>query len=713
MRPGRRNYFALIVIFVLILLGPIFRPGIPLSDAHPSRLSEIRSLYERCFGQQHWISGWEQRFLGGYPAGTYQYQTGFWLICGLHRIGLPLVTAYKLVFAAAMVFMAAMAARLLRPHAGEALAAAVALLFFLSPAILNQIAQAFWNHVFALGILCIFLARLGKRETLRGSDALVLAALYAIIILTHLYAAVAAAIFLFCWLLEPVWRRNWAGAARAIAVPPAALLLTYAYSGPILETRHWLAPVEPMELTAREFTGLLLNICGLDAINPYFGRGPAEIAVRLVAHWPVLAAVALALGLVVPWRRGRLTPRTLRFCRWMAVSFACFFVIYVKIAALLPPSRLREMMGSIATARFLQYAHLCLFALAAVSLRHWLGFLSARRERAPAKTAIRAPRPVAWVIGALLILTLAKTSYTLYGNGRLDTESTCPAMTDLRAAWSWLRMYDDVRHRVLYENSFGNYPAAAPGGVVMRNSTIPALAAFETGVPQVGGLLNIVLPLHAVTRSEGGWLAGFPLRNLKSSDLHAVLQSLNIGRIVSCSPEAHARLAADSRMTERARFGAFEIWDFSGAPGNWAAVGGGEPVSFAIDPVNDARMSVRLDNKTPDNPLLIRVCWHPYWEASLNGRPLALRADPLGLIETRVASQGPARIELHYRARRPGFLTVSLTAWGLWLGIWLTVRRRSRRRSAGGAHAFRRLSAAPVTEPVCHPRRDSIQDTIA
>ena len=56
--------FGLIVIFCLLLLGYGLRPGILISDAHPARLAEIHSQFERCFGQQHWFAGWDTRCQG-------------------------------------------------------------------------------------------------------------------------------------------------------------------------------------------------------------------------------------------------------------------------------------------------------------------------------------------------------------------------------------------------------------------------------------------------------------------------------------------------------------------------------------------------------------------------------------------------------------------------------------------------------------------------
>jgi hypothetical protein len=95
--------------------------------------------------------------------------------------------------------------------------------------------------------------------------------------------------------------------------------------------------------------------------------------------------------------------------------------------------------------------------------------------------------------------------------------------------------------------------------------------------------------------------------------------------------------------------------------------------SFAWEGANRARIHARV---AAGQVVSVQATWRPGWKATSAGRPLAVRADGLGLMAIEPAATGDIEIVLDYTggAERP--VTVLLCAAAL-AGLWLVGRQRA------------------------------------
>lgn len=720
----------LLALCILIMLAPAFEPGRLMSQFHPSRLAEVHSLDERCLGQQGWIAGWDSRFQCGYPAGFYQYQLSYLLMCALHRAaGIPLDFCYKLLFVLGIWFAAAMFMRLLGRLVGPWPALAFTLAFFASHSILWQIEWGYWNQVMALGLLCLFVDRLARTERLGARSVLVLAGLYALIVPAHQFTSIAAGLILLAWLPQFVRRQGWGVILPWAMIPLGAILLTLSYSYPIIQTRHWMGSQPAGMDQSQRLLSAMLSALGLAGLDPMAQAGVAARLKGLIEDWPVWLALALAASLLPLWRAGRLSGKERRLCGGLALALLPFAFIGFDLMMLIPSPALHQMTRQIAGQRFLLYLHFCLFLLAALAARHWLqqaarshdcstpsgsGTFWGRLPRvalrstrgysntipsgsgggADGNTIARSGRtwlhlkPLAWGAGLIVALTFLKAAYSLVHNGYLETDRSCAGMEDVRKVWGWLGAHNGEHCRVLYESTFLNYPVRAGdrASQVLHQSTVMALGPLETGMPEAGALLNIVLPMFDHTRTSNGTVMGQKIGAASTGQIKPLLKEGNFGYVVTCTTPLATMLASDSAFRARVAFGPFTIFHYEEAPGNWAVVDEKDPATVIVDPDNDAHLTIVLNDSRPGSRLLVRQAWHPYWQATANGRPLALSPTDFGQIQARLGGEGPLLIELNFSARRPGLIRINLLALaGLGAGLWIT---RVKARATAGSFDF-------------------------
>ena len=582
--------------------------------------------------------------------------------------------AYKLVMVGLVALSLVLLWRFMRIHAGPAAALIVSVMLFLSPSIVDQLSQGFWHHVFALGLVALFLGRLAGRETLKLSDIPAFALLYALIIVSHQFAAVATGLLMAIWLPGLVRRGGWRSAVAWGCIPALGAGLTFWYVGPILATSHWMLPSESSDVSWQFPLGRAMEGLGIGWLGPLAPHAVGERLVAAAAQWPVLLAIAL-VALLPLLRRGESTSRLeRRFCRLSLAAAAVFLLVYMDAVHWLPDGRIKETFSHLQAERFLQYAHLCLFSVAAVSLKHltrWNEWTGA----APSRWATRARRLAIPALAIALSLTFVRLAWSFYRNERVTTEAACPQMEPIRQTWAWLKAHNDGSQRILYETTYDNYPKDAPGGRLLSESSILALSALETDTPQAGALLNVIMPMFHHTRTSGGRIMNRKVHDVQFAEVRPALAAMNCVYVVCCTDALRSLLAQSGETALEARFGPFSIHRFGGAPGAWAKIEGGGQLDFQFDPVNDAHMIANVHGAAAGSSLRVSVAWHPYWEASVGGRPLELNPDEFGLIQTRLPSSGDQIVDFRFAAKRPAHLLISAMAW-IAVGIGLVLTRK-------------------------------------
>lgn len=79
---------------------------------------------------------------------------------------------------------------------------------------------------------------------------------------------------------------------------------------------------------------------------------------------------------------------------------------------------------------------------------------------------------------------------------------------------------------------------------------------------------------------------------------------------------------------------------------------------------------MNIENYSPDNLLLLKISWHPYWRAYIDDKEISVIMNKFGLMEIDLAlKKGNIRLEVRYNSFNTFTVTVSLISLFFALGL--------------------------------------------
>lgn len=525
-----------------------------------------------------------------------------------------------------------------------------------------------------------------------------IAAVVALIGLTHLMVALAALLLCLIHLCITGWRM------RATAMKTAgAITLGFAgaaaYWGPHLLARdaerifRWdVSPLATLQL-------LLLPV---DVDEVLLGFPWASRACLYTDAFPLLALLALGLGGLAALRRrddgGEARRLALLGGVWAALLFALLLAAEALPYPLLGPISWRQ----------IYFVRIGLALGSLPLLQRWganrapsPGQSSDRVDRGPAggdeptapsglppiagasRPALPALSRRAGLLAFLLPLALPALSWLWGAPLRAHLPSAAAVeLREVRAFWDRVRASStDSWGRVYLQDTF---MTGDPDAAFFR-SHILARTSAETGIRQVGAYYGAVP--HVTSRWTGSLLLGpaaEPAR--RASHLLRGLRAANATHLVACAGEESAFLSTLPELRSLWSQGRYTLFEVRGERSDWA-VPITEGMQTRTSSYRAGEIRIDLRNDRPNGGILVKESWHPGWRH--DGPSARLSATPDGLMRCDGLPPGARTLTLAFRpARWPVWVSAMAGIVVLaWVAGTTTSAKRRRWTSSGGATA--------------------------
>jgi len=682
----------LLTAAVSLLLHRLFLPGFPVYRDNPAHLTKAYAYVENLRQGGSVLDGWSMDNCGGYPLLLYYPKTGFWLIAACHSVlSLSVVLAYKLVMVLSILLPLIGLFFLLKKDSNRLAALFCAILFLIHNNLIHYALSGMWSNTLATGVLFLFGTSLfAFADNPTHKKAIAAGLLLGLLTLTHLYIMLGGLILwatVFIALLVFSDRHRRLRSAFLLLVPAIGFLTSYLYTYQFVKTSGWLVPAKG-ELPLVSAGTILGNLLWK---GDFFSHGPgAAGAANVLGNVAIAVGILFAiLGVAYTFdsrKKGKgFHVRAISMLLFVGLSSAMASGIIVPGVGL-KGEWLRNF-GFLRSTKIHGYRFMIL-ARAGILYFSAYGLSRLMKDRAlPAiaglgkvSLARKFPWPALVPLCGSLFLTvnlpfffyhrsLEEISRNPFFPARdsalLKTSSALPTARDLTNVCRWLRQNGGggENRRVFVQNTLGNallkwrdaLPTggdASPFRVVTTEDTIthfthlPAISPVLSGMPQIGSWIGGNLyPIEKISLSESGMFLGSHVESLDDADLvlkKRYLQRLNIGYVVTCEPRLRFRLMSSRYFEHKETFGAFDIfqlpdllyivhkpgWAYFSLPDRYI-----RDNKLEITRFHNRAIDISFENYATMIDLHVAVCHHPFWKASVDGKPLRIESDDIGLMK--------------------------------------------------------------------------------
>jgi hypothetical protein len=293
----------------------------------------------------------------------------------------------------------------------------------------------------------------------------------------------------------------------------------------------------------------------------------------------------------------------------------------------------------------------------------------------------------------------------------------------------WLRRNrDDGNRRVFFQDTLGNAllkwreigrdsAAGAPLSVVTTEDTtthfthLPAICPMCSGMPQIGSWIGGNLyPIEKISLSESGRFFGSRVTDFDDQELVArkrLLQRLNIRYLITCEPRLRSRMMSSRYFAHRETFGSFDIFELPDLlyimhePG-WAYFSIPTPHipgnKVKVTRFDNSGIDISFENYGTMVDLHIAVCRHPFWKASVDGDPVQVESDDIGLMKIPLETKdqkgklrslfGRHTLKLRYAPERGISVATSLVSLVICIALLVVPVRATSEPATPTCHSF-------------------------
>jgi len=748
-----------LLVAVLILLWRIFLPGFLVYLDNPAHLAEAHAFVENVRGGGSFLDGWSMSNSAGYPLLLYHPKTAFWLIAGLHfPFSISVLFAYKLVLFLSILLPLIGIFFLLRKDSIILPALFCSFLFLFQNNLVYYTLSGLGSNALATGVLFLFGAALfAFTDKPTHKKAILAGLLLGLLTITHLYIMIGGVIL---WAIVFVMFLIFSGKGKRLRalflllVPVIGFLTSYFYTHQLMKASGWLRPAEGV-LPLVSFRTIFGNLFWRGDFFSH-GQGIGGIANVLGNVATVIAILFAILGTAYAFD-GRKKERGF-YVR--AVSILLFIGLSSAVASgiIVPGVGLKgKWLGNLSFLRSTKIHGYRFMVLARAGMVYLSAYGLSRLMRDRALPSIAGVGrlslagkfrwPVLVPICGIVFLAAnlpfffydrtvdeirRNPSFPARDAALLTTSSRLPTAKDLMEVCDWLKDNGDRQERrVFFQNTLGNalleWIEAARASddrmflavetkqdTVTHFTHLPAICPIHSGMPQIGSWIGgNLFPIERISISESGRFLGSTVQEFDDLDLilkKRYLQRLNVHYVVTCEPRLRLRLTASRLFTHRASFGAFDIfelrdifytphkpgWAHFSLPSQYIPNNKADVTRF-----DNSGLDISIENYATIIDLHVAVCHHPFWKASVGGKPIKIESDDLGLMKIPLEIEdekgestgllGKHTLKLRYAPDRGASVPISLVSLLLCIVLLLIPRHQTSARS-------------PTTHP-SHPRR--------
>ena len=583
--------------------------------------------------EYHRISGWGMQHLAGFPVFVDYYQTGFWAIAILNKaLFLPLDFSYKLMVLASYIVLGAGFYKLTSYRFGKAPALTTAICLMLQKDIYyGRILGGMWSNYLAIGLFFIFFHVLDKNsERLRLKKALILGLLLAGIILTHLYAAIAACVLWVIYagpnLFKAIKRKTFKEALPYVFIPGTGLAISLCYLYGFIVGSAYFRKLASKPLTEGLIWGFKSFFGPLESINSVS---------NLFINVPVMMRIIFSIfAIYVFITNCRKNYKNKKFLIYTGIFTIVFLVFFADVANFIKI----PLIVTLQISRFLIYPQLGFYVFAAYGLSE----IFKKKQILVSMCAVLIP----------LSIFFHHRDIASHATQTLDQS---PQMPNVHKVWNWIdENISPGDERIVYQNTVSN-----TDDPIFNRSDVFALSGVFTKVPQIGVSRSASpFPQEVYMRNDRGNIFGKPIDDVGELYIRDIMNEFNAGHIVSVEPELENKLDKSQLFSKEKTYGIFNIFRMNGFKSAW--IDFKRDAEYEALEIGDQSVTARLRNGHDGNEALIKVAYHPMWRGWLNEKPVRVGQGDYGLIKIPLPEKGNFHLKLLFNPFNTFFASLSL-----------------------------------------------------
>ena len=652
--------YLLIISIAVFMMHDIFQSGIMTKSDNPVHMVEASFLANTAFPKYHWINGWYQNESGGMPLQLYFYQFSYWIILFVYFIfHIPMELAYKLVLVFAYAFPALALYLLLSKKFGRIVAFFPSLFYLFQLDNTKMFLAGMWNNGIGLGFLVLLIYLLEKcRKKITVPAAFAAGLTFGAIVLSHYFVAMAATALIVAYFIfdsrkitEKLFFYGW------VTIFAAAMTLFYTY--PFIETSKWLVFNIGWGL-GRNLSAVLYALFGIffsvkpllpavqQAVAANYLIAAKEFFAGVVHNLPMFAVDALAL-LGLAYFAGQKEHKERDFLKIIMVFTFALLILGSGFWFLIPSLSKAPFLSSILAYRFLYYGRVGLIIFAAFAISQiW------RRAELPAtlawlKAVFRHKNKLA-AIFVVLFITLLLSSAFFPPKDFTETANEFALTDETIGVVAWLSEKNaGPAVHTLFQGFFGN----------IKDSALPVYYLYQHNISSFGAWAATQAPVQSMTTTEEGRMFGKFVRDISSEEIFEKSKAYNIKYLVVVESNLKNKLAGSDFFESVKKFEHFEIF----AVKNFVSevVESNRELQYQITKFDDHEIVMQILNVYENNEVSIKVSYHPYWHAFVNGKELlGLRANSFGIMKIALPA-GNYELRLAYVPTKLVWQTIVMT----------------------------------------------------
>ena len=630
----------------------IFAPGFMSGQDNSLHYYESYYLTQVLIPQYHWISGWGMQYLAGCPMLLDYPQMGFLLIAFLNKaLFLPLNLSYKAIVLFSYIFLGAGFYKLTSCRFGKAAALLTTICLMLQKDIYyGRILEGIWNNYLAIGLFFIFFHFLDKnigKMTIR--KALTLGLLLGLLIPTHLYVAMFGFILLLIYgvpYISGAFRNRIFFKQSLIyaCIPLSALMISSYYLYGFIIPRDYFEKLGAEPFTEGIIWGLKSFFGPLESVN--------SVSTFMI-NIPIIARIIFSFfGVYIFFKKMKELNSDTKRILWSTFWFILIsLLLFSDILARIGWWQKIPFVTTLQIGRLLIYIQIGLYIFAAYGLGRFFEIL--RRRRKLVMTACGIP-----------ILLSIFFHYSCLAGDASRTLDQSPEMSNVYKVWDWVDKNIPAKEgRIVYQNTVGNI-----NDPILRRSDVFALSGVFTDIPQIGvSRPASPFPQEKYMRNDHGHIFGEKLDGKNADFIESRMRDFNAGYIVSVEPKLKTKLDKSGLFSRETGFSAFSVFRLKDFKSKWIDFKGS--ADYKNLKLDNQSVKINIENKSANNETFIKIAYHPFWRARLNGEPIKIHQGKYSLMKIYLPKEGFYKLNLSFNSFNPFWVAVSLVSLAVGTGL--------------------------------------------
>ncbi len=674
-RVTRLLPYLAIVLFAFMMAYPIFGSGFMTNLDNPIHLATSYAFIEN-LKETKWISGWSMDAFIGYPLQLFpRYQLGIWIVAILNLIlFIPVELAYKIVLFSSYVFPALVIFFIGRKFFKDTLSALIPSILFLLIR-RDVVVTAFsgqWNSLLGLGFLLIFVYLTHKSFYNPSFKSVVkLALLFALILLSYMFAAIAAMIFFSIYFLVFSVKKQFS--IKFLFYGVGLFLIGFAlcafYLLPILDMPG-LSNAYSGSALAYSFFPLVYRVLGtfLFAVpknvvtQQLFDAFSSNFIAFLKLAWLYFVASLPQLLIFISGLLGL----TYFFENWKKKEPATIFLIVIFIFMIvslilgsgfwfsIPSLRNLPILESLLAYRFLLYANVGLLIFACYALSNIKNGVYFKRFRI--FNGLIAKKGIILVF--IFLFFIANINTYLPAKEETLTIGRSSVDADFYSTVTWIK--DNVEGKntkIVYQDFYGNTEDTSIG-----SSHLPSMFFYYTNVYSLGSWYDSSsYPTDSLSLTSSGRIFGKKLDEVENAFIQDKMKLVNAKYIVSSNDKLKNKLLDSKLFKEEFSNEHFTVFSLNSYKPEWISYKGN--LSYEVTRFENRLVSFNY-NSDSEKEILVKVSYHPYWHAYIDNKEIKVLRSDDSLMALKLP-EGSHSVMLSYKPfRLPYFIVTLITLIG-------------------------------------------------